>query len=170
MRKEAAFNFIPELIGDFSYVMKLSGNPMAMYVEAAVGTLHAAVDVFTAFEEHGNMKHKKETKHVMQQKYDDLKRAATLNYQKEELRELDIKYEKVKSKIHDGIVQDREVREFIRYLQADLKKVYSIFQHTQIDPDCPERTKVEEVARRTLRVYRNGLRIYLEEGQDHAEV
>ena len=170
MRKEAAFNFIPELIGDFSYVMKLSGNPMAMYVEAAVGTLHTAVDVFAAFEEYENTKCKNATKQAIQQKYDDLKSAATLNYQKEELRKLDIKYEKVKSKIHDGIVRDGEVREFIKYLQADLKKVYSIFQHTQIDPDYPERTKVEEVARRTLRDHNKLLTIYFEEveinGQD----
>lgn len=170
MRKEAAFNFIPELIGDFSCVMKLSRNPMAMHVEAAVGTLHAAVDVFTAYEEYGNTKRKKATKQVMQQKYDDLKSTATLNYQKEELRKLEIEYEKVRSKILDGKVRDREVREFVKYLQADLQKVYEIFQHTQIDPDYPERTKVEEVARKTLRDYKKLLTIYIEgeeiDGQD----
>ena len=163
MRKEAAFNFIPELIGDFSNVMKLSRNPMAMYVEAAVGTLHTAVDVFTAFEEYGNTKCKKATKQAIQQKYDDLKNVTTLNYQTEELRRLDIEYEKVRSKIHDGKVRDREVREFIKCLRADLKKVYSIFQHTQIDPDYPERTKVEEVARKTLRDYNRLLTICIEE-------
>ena len=80
MKKEAAFNFVPELIGDFSYVMKLSRNPIAMYVEAAVGTLHMAGDVFTAFEEYGNTKRKKATRQAMQQKYDDLKNVTTLNY------------------------------------------------------------------------------------------
>ena len=170
MRKEAAFNFIPELIGDLSYVMELSGNPTAMYVEAAIGTLHMAVDVFAAFEEYGNTKRKKATKQAIQKKYDDLKNVTTLNYQTEELRRLDIEYEKVKSKIHNGKYQDREVREFIKYLQTDLQKVCAIFQNTQIDPDYPERTKVEEVARRTLRANRNVLRIYFGEGQNHAEV
>ena len=163
MKKEAAFNFIPELIGDFSYVMKLSKNPVAMYVEAAVRTLHTAVDVYTAIEEYGNTKRKKATKQVMQQKYDDLKSVATLNYQTEELGRLDSEYEKVKSKIHDGKYLDREAREFIKYLQADLKRVYSIFQHIQIDPDYPERTKVEEVARKTLRDYNRLLTICIEE-------
>ena len=170
MRKEAAFNFIPELIGDFSHVMELSGNPKALYVEAAVGTLHTAVNVFAAFQEYGNTKRKKATKRAIQQKYEDLKSAATLNYQTEELRRLDIEYEKVKNKIHDGKFRDREVRGFIKYLQTDLQKVYEIFQHTQVDPDYPERTRVEEVARKTLRDYKKLITIYIEEeekdGQD----
>ena len=83
---------------------------------------------------------------------------------------LDIEYDKVKNKIHDGKFRDREVREFIKYLQTDLQKVYEIFQHTQVDPDYPERTRVEEVARKTLRDYKKLITIYIEEeekdGQD----
>lgn len=170
MRKEAAFTFIPELIGDYSRVIELSGNPRLLYVEAALGTLHTAATVFAAFEEYGNTKRKKTTKQAMQQKYNDLKSATTLNYQAEALQRLDIEYEKVKSKIHDGQFRDKEVRGFIKYLQTDLQKVYEIFQHTQIDPDYPERTRVEEVARKTLRDYKKLLTIYIEEeekdGQD----
>jgi len=62
MREEAAFRFVPELIGDFSHVMKLSGNPKVLYVEAAVATLYAAVDVFAVIKEYGNTKRKKTTK------------------------------------------------------------------------------------------------------------
>lgn len=169
MRKVAAFSFIPELIGSFSHVIELSGNPKALYVEAAVGTLHVAVDVFVAFQEYGNTKRKIIIKQAMQQKYGDLKSAATLNHQTEELRRLDIEYEKVKNKIHDGKFCDSEVQGFIEYLQTDLKKICEIFQQTQVDPDYPERTRVEDITRKTLRDYKNLLTICIEEEEKNGQ-
>ena len=65
MRQEAAFRFIPELIGDITHTMELSGNPKLLYVEAAVNTLHMAADVFGSVEEHKNTKRKKETKQAL---------------------------------------------------------------------------------------------------------
>ncbi len=167
MRKEGGgFNFIPELIGDLAHVLELSANPKALYIESAVVTLRAAVDVFAAFEEYRNKKRKEETKQVIQQKYENLKKMVTLNYHTEDLRRVDVEYEKVKRKIQEGKFMDKEVRESIKLFQTDLKKVYDILQHAQIDSDYPEKQKVEELARRTLRDYNKLLTIYIEEEED----
>ena len=160
MRKAVAFNFIPELIGDFTHVMELSGNPKALYVEAAVRTLHTAVEVFSAFEEYRNTKNKIKTMQAIQQKYCNLKMESILNDQTEELRRLDNEYKKLEIIINNGRFQDRGVREFIRYLQAELWKIYDIFQNTQIDSDYPERQRVDETARRVLRDHNKLLTIY----------
>lgn len=169
MRKEVAFNFIQELIGDYAHVMELSRNPKMLYIETAFETLHTAVEVYGTFEEYNNTKRKMETKQIIQQKYNDLKTEATLNYTLEESRRLDVEYEKVKSKINDKNFRDKEVQDFIKYLKMDLQKVYKIFQKAQVDPDYPERTRIEEIARRTLRDYNKLLTIFIEEeknGQD----
>ena len=123
MRKGAAFRFIPELLGDFEHVMELSGNPKLLYVDTAVNTLHAASDVFQTFEEYGNTKRKKETLETIKKKYKDLEGVRLKNYQDEEIRRIDIEYEKVKNKIRDGQFRDKEVRSFIQSLEKDLKKI-----------------------------------------------
>ena len=163
MRKEAAFRFIPELIGDITHTMELSGNPKLLYVEAAVNTLHMAADVFESVEEHINTKRKKETKQALQEKYSDLERTRTDHYIQEAVRNIDNTYERLKMKVRDGQFRDTEVGKFIDCLREELHKVIDIFNDMQIDPDYPDRSKVEEVTRKSLRDYKKLLTIFIEE-------
>ena len=59
IRREAAFAFIPELIGDFSHTMELSGDSRLLYIETAVTSLHMANDVINSIVEHINTKKKR---------------------------------------------------------------------------------------------------------------
>ena len=161
MRQNDAFLFIPELIGDFAHVMELSGNPKQMYIETAIATLHAVTDVFTAFEEYANTKYKKQTEQTLHKHYSDLEKTRFSNYEEEAVRKLDVAYEKVRSKIQDGELLDMEARVFISSLQKELHKAIGIFKNMQIDPDYPDSSKVEEVTRRAMRVYKNLLTIYI---------
>lgn len=163
MRQEAAFRFIPELIGDITHTMELSGNPKLLYVEAAVNTLHMAADVFESVEEHINTKQKKETKQALQEKYSELERTRTDHYIQEAVRNIDNTYERLKMKVRDGQVRDTEVGKFIDCLKEELHKVIDIFNDMQIDPDYPDRSKVEEVTRKSLRDYKKLLTIFIEE-------
>jgi hypothetical protein len=163
MRQEAAFRFIPELIGDITHAMELSGNPKLLYVEAAVNTLHMAADVFESVEEHINTKRKKETKQPLQEKYSELERTRTDHYIQEAVRNIDNTYERLKMKVSDGQFRDMEVGKFIDCLKEELHKVIDIFNDMQIDPDYPDRSKVEEVTRKSLRDYKKLLTIFIEE-------
>ena len=163
MRQEAAFRFIPELIGDITHTMELSGNPKLLYVEAAVNTLHMAADVFEPVEEHKNTKRKKETKQALQEKYSELEKARTDHYIQEAVRNIDNTYERLKIKVRDGQFRDKEVRKFINCLKEELHKVIDIFNDMQIDPDYPNRSKVEEVTRKSLRDYKKLLTFFIEE-------
>lgn len=163
MRQEAAFRFIPELIGDITHTLELSGNPKLLYVEAAVNTLHMAADVFESVEEHINTKRKKETKQTIQEKYSELKKTRTDHYVQEAVRNIDNTYERLKMKVCDGQFRDTEVRKFINCLKEELHKVIDIFNDMQIDPDYPDREKVEEVTRKSLRDYKKLLTIFIEE-------
>lgn len=171
MRKEKAFQFIPELIGDVARTMELSGNPTELYVEAAVNTLHMAADVFESVEEHINTKRKKETKQALQEKYSELERTRTNHYIQEAVRNIDNTYERLKMKVRDGQFRDMEVGKFIGCLKEELHKVIDIFNDMQIDPDYPDRSKVEEVTRKSLRDYKKLLIIFIEEEEkdDQAE-
>lgn len=163
MRQEVAFRFIPELIGDITHTMELSGNPKLLYVEAVVNTLHMAADVFESVEEHKNTKRKKETKQALQEKYSELEKARTDHYIQEAVRNIDNTYERLKIKVRDGQFRDKEVRKFINCLKEELHKVIDIFNDMQIDPDYPNRSKVEEVTRKSLRDYKKLLTIFIEE-------
>lgn len=160
MRREAAFQFIPELIGDFSHAMELSANPKLLYVEAAISTIHMAADVYTAFEEYNNTKRKKETEKALKEKYDELDNKKNSNYEIEALKRLELEYEKVRLKLRNEQFQDAQVREFIRYLQKDLKKACDFWGSIQLDPDYPERAKVEEITRKTIRDYNKLISIF----------
>ena len=166
MRQGAAFRFIPELVGDATHVMELSGNPNLLYIEAAIGTLHMAVDVFEAVEEHINTKRKKESEQVIQKRYRELADIRTKNYREEELRAIDITFEDVKAEIRDGHFRDDAVRGFIDSLKFELHKVLDIFSRIQMDPDYPDRAKIEELTRKSLRDYNKLLSIYIEEGNE----
>ena len=163
MRQEAAFRFIPELIGDITHTMELSGNPKMLYVEAAVNTLHMAADVFGAVEEHINTKRKKETKQLLQEKYIAMEKTRTDHYIQEAILNIDNTYERLKMKVRDGQFRDTEVRKFIGCLKEELHKVIDIFNDMQIDPDYQDREKVEEVTRKSLRDYNKLLTIFIEE-------
>lgn len=163
MRQGAAFRFIPELIGDATHVMEMSENPKLLYIEAAIGTLHMAADVFEAVEEHINTKRKNEAEQIIRKRYRELADIRTKNYREEELRTLDITFEKVKTKIRDGHFRDNAVRGFINSLKNELHKVLDIFSGIQIDPDYPDRAKIEELTRKSLRDYNKLLTIYIEE-------
>ena len=163
MRQEAAFRFIPELIGDIAHTMELSGNPKMLYVEAAVNTLHMAADVFESVEEHLNTKRKKDTKQILQEKYSELERERIDHYTQESVSSIDITYERLKIKMRDGQFRDAEVRKFINCLREELHKVIDVFNDMQIDPDYPDRSKVEEVTRKSLRDYKKLLTIFIEE-------
>ena len=173
MRQKAAFRFIPELIGDIAHTMELSGNPQMLYVEAAINTLHMAADVFETVAEHENTKRKKQTKQTLQEKYSELEKERTDHYIQEAVRNIDITYERLKIRVHDGQFRDNEVRKFINCLEQELHKVIDIFNDMQIDPDYPDRAKVEEVTRKSLRDYNKLLTIFIEEeekdGQDKTE-
>ena len=163
MRREAAFKFIPELIGDLAHTMELSGNPKMLYVEAAINTLHMAVDVFESVEEHINTKQKNEIKQALQEKYSEMEKVRTDHYIQEAVRNIDITYERLKIQVKDGQFRNIEVRKFIKSLKDELHKVIDIFNVVQTDPDYPDRDKVEEVTRRTLRDYKKLLTIFIEE-------
>ncbi len=163
MRREAAFKFIPELIGDIAHTMELSGNPKMLYVEAAINTLHMAADVLGAVEEHKNTKQKNEIKQALQEKYSEMERVRTDHYIQEAVRDIDITYERLKIQVKDGQFRNVEVCKFIKCLKEELHKVIDIFNVIQADPDYPDRDKVEEVTRRTLRDYNKILTIFIEE-------
>jgi len=162
-RQEAAFRFIPELIGDIAHTMELSGNSKLLYVEAAVNTLHMAADVFESVEEHVNTKRKKEIKQALQEKYSELEKARTDHYIQEAVCNIDNTYERLKIRVRDGQFRDMEVRKFINCLKEELHKVIDIFNDVQINPDYPDREKVEEVTRKSLRDYKKLLTIFIEE-------
>ena len=162
MRREAAFIFIPELIGDIAYTMEMSENPKLLYVEAAVKTLHMAADVFESIEEHISTKRKKETKQALQEKYSELEKVRTDHYIQEAVLKIDNTYERLKEKVRDGQFRDAEVRKFINCLNAELHKVIDIFNKMQVDPDYPDRSMVEEVTRKSLRDYNKLLTIFIE--------
>lgn len=163
MRREAAFKFIPELIGDIAHTMELSGNPKLLYVEAAINTLHMAADVFESVEEHVNTKQKNEIRKALQEKYSEMERVRTDHYIQEAVRNIDITYERLKIQVKDGQFRNAEVRIFIECLKDELHKVIDIFNIVQANPDYPDRDKVEEVTRRTLRDYKKLLTIFIEE-------
>lgn len=163
MRQEAAFKFIPELIGDITHTLELSENPKLLYVEAAVTTLHMAADVIASFEEHINTKRTKETKEALQDKYDTLEKTRTEHYIQEAVHSIDLTYERLTERIRDKHFRDMEVRKFIDCLKSNLYKVFGILKSIQTDPDYPEQSKVEEVTRKTWRDYNKLLRIYIEE-------
>lgn len=163
MRGEAAFRFIPELIGDIIRTRELSNNPKLLYIEAALNTLHMAADVFTAIEEHRNTRRKKDAKQIIQEEYTKLEQARTDNYMQEAVREIDIYYERVKLKVRDGKFRDREVRIFITSLKNDLYKAVEIFNEVQVEPDYPNREAVEEVTRKALRDYNKLLTLFIGE-------
>lgn len=163
MRREAAFKFIPELIGDIAHTMELSGNPKLLYVEAAINTLHMAANVFELVEEHVNTKQKNEIRKILQEKYNEMEKVRTDHYIQEAVRNIDITYERLKIQVKDGQFRNIEVRKFIKSLKDELHKVIDIFNVVQTDPDYPDRDKVEEVTRRTLRDYKKLLTIFIEE-------
>ncbi len=170
MRKTAAFQFIPELIGDFAHVMEMSGNPKRLYVETAIETLHAAASALAVFNEHKNTKKKKETEEALQKEYDDLRKKQIEHYEEEEVRKLDIAYEKVKLKIQGGQFRDKEVRSFIRYVEQDLQKAMEILnQIMHMDRDRYDISNIEEVARKVLRDYNKLLTIFIEEESGNGE-
>ena len=161
------FRFIPELIGDFSHVMELSGNPKMLYVEAAMNSLHAVTSVFAALEEHTNTESMLMTEQTLRKEYSDLEKVRNSNYEEEVIRKLDITFETLKSKVRDGKFWDKEVREFIDILKKELNRMIDIFHNMQLDPDHPERANIEEVTRKTVRAYNNLLTIYIEEDQEN---
>lgn len=170
MRQEAAFRFIPELIGDIAHTMELSGNPELLYVEAAVNTLHMAADVFEAVEEHKNTKRKKETKQAIQEKYSELEKKRTDHYIQEAVRNIDNTFVRLKIKMCDGQFRDTEVRKFISCLKEELHKLIDIFNDMKIDPDYPDRNKVEELTRKALRDYNKLLTVFIEEEEKDGKV
>ncbi len=163
MRGEAAFRFIPELIGDIGRTMELSNNPKLLYIESALNTLHMAADVFTTIEEHRKTRRKKDAKQIIQEEYSKLEQARTDNYIQEAVRKIEIYYERVKLKVRDGKFRDREVRKFITSLKNDLYKAIEVFNEVQIEPDYPNREAVEEVTRKALRDYKKILTIFIGE-------
>lgn len=169
MRKEVAFQFIPELIGDIAHTMELSGNPQMLYVEAAVNTLHMAAKVFETIEEYINTKQKKETKQALQEKYSELEKTRTDHYIEESVRNIENTYERLKMKVRDGQFRDAEVRKFINCLKEELHKVIDIFNDMQLDPDYPDREKIEEVTRKSLRDYKKLLTIFIEEEEKNGQ-
>ena len=163
MRNGAAFNFIPELLGDASHILELSANPTRLYVESAIKTLHMASNVIQAFTEHLNTVDKARLKRVTIEKYNKLELVKLENSINEEVLRLDNEYESIKIKIRDGEFRDRAVREFIGYIGDELKKVLDILNEMDSESDFSEQSKVEEIMRRTLRDYNKIITIYVEE-------
>ncbi len=167
MRQETAFRFIPELIGDIAHTMELSGNPRLLYVEVAVNTLHMAADVYKSVEAHINTKQKIKTKQILQEKYNELEKARKDHYIQEAVHNIENTYERLKIRIRDGHFRDTEVRKFITCLKEELHKVIDIFNDMQIDPNYPDRERVEEVTRKSLRDYKKLLTIFIEEEEKY---
>ena len=166
MKREIAFRFIPELIGDIAHTIELSGNPKMLYVESAINTLHMAADVLQSVEEHINTKQKNEIKKALQEKYSEMERVRTDHYIQEAVRNIDITYEQIKIQVKNGQFRNVEVRNFIKCLKEELHKVIDIFNDIQVDPDYPNRDNIEEITRRTLQDYKNLLTVFIEEEKD----
>ena len=167
MKKEAAFRFIPELIGDFTYVIEMSANPKRLYIETAINTLHMGGTVYQAVVEHMNTNRKKKTKQIIQEKYDELQETRKNNYELEILRNIDSAYERIKLKIFGGNFRDKEVIGFIKLLEKNLKRLLDIFEKMQIEPDNPERIRVEELTRKALRDYKRLITTFIEEEENN---
>ena len=163
MRQETAFRFIPELIGDFSQTMELSNNPQLMYVDTAVNTLHMASNVFNLVSEHNNTKRKRELLKKLQAKYGEIEKTRIDHFVQETIQEVDIEYEKTRTKIKQGKFRDKEVSACIRRLKENLYKMLDIFNEIQKDPDDPNRQQIEEVTRRAFRDYNNLINNYIVE-------
>ena len=169
MGKDKAFQFIPELLGDYVHVMEISGDPNRLYIETAVSTLHMAANVFEAFEEHRITQRKTETERTLQEEYKKLKEERYEHYTEEILRKIDLDYEKVKDRIRKGQLRNKEVRKFIKCLQDELFKAVNIFNRIKADPDYPDEAQVEEVMRRAWRDYNKLLKVYIEEEENNGE-
>ena len=163
MREGTAFHFIPELLGDINRVIELSGNPKRLYIEAAIGTLHSAASVFACVQDHINTKHKEEISQILNENYKDLDEKKNMNHIEEELCKIDIAYESVKLKIQNGQFRDVTVKQFINKIKDELHRVYGIFKIIQADSDYSDKSKIEEVARKTLRDYNKIITVCIEE-------
>lgn len=163
MRQKAAFVFIPELVGDFFHVMEVSGNPRQLYIEAAVRTLHMGGDLIRAITEHKSTEEKIRTKKQIEEAYDSIKREKLEYYEEEVLSNIDISYQKIKQKISEGQFRDKEVRSFIKLLEKELQRLFDAFSGIQVDSDLPEASRIDEVARKSLRDYKKLLSLFIEE-------
>ena len=152
MRKKA-FRFIPELVGDFAYVMEISKNPVRLYIETAIETLRMGKSIFQAIEEHYKRRNKDKTKKQIQKEYRGLEDIREINKELEMLGEIDSSYNSIKQKITEEKFKDNEVKEFLNLLKTNIKKLNDILKGYQVDPDNPEKIRVEELTRRALRDY-----------------
>lgn len=164
MSRGVAFRFIPELVHDIARVHELSRNPMLMYLESAMGTMHMAASVFETVEEHINTKRKMEAEQVIRKTYGQLADIKAKNFRDEELRKIDADYEAVRAKVQDGLFRDEMVRDFVALLQERLFKVREFFIDAQLDSDYAEQSRIDELTRKALRDYSSLITIYMEEG------
>lgn len=164
MKRGAAFRFIPELVGDFAHVSELSRNPILMYAESAMSTMHMAASVFESIEEHINTKRKKETEEAIRKRYGQLLDIRARNFREEELSRLDADFEMVREKVRDGLFRDEVVRDFLSLLQARLAKVLEAFSDYGMDPDDAEQSRIDELTRKALHDYKKLLSAIIEEG------
>lgn len=169
MNRRAAFRFIPELVLDFARVSELSRNPMLMYLESAMSTIHMAASVYEAVEEHMNTKRKEDAEQAIRRKYGRLADTRDSYYRDEELRKLDADFESVKAKVRDGLFRDEAVRSFVALLQTELSRVLEVFSNVETDSDFGEQSRIDELTRKALRDYKILLAVYIEEGSRNDE-
>ena len=170
MRRDKAFRIIPALIGDFAHVKELSSNPTLLYIEAAVESLHAAVDVFMLFEEYSNSKYKKEIEKAIRNKYQELGKKRLDDYEKEAVQKIDLRYRELKLLISDGRYKDDRVSKYIISLRKELYRIIDIFPIIQGDPDYPDKSGLEEALRRVMRAYNKLLTLYIQEDRNNGQI
>ncbi len=163
MRKDDAFEFIPELIGDFEKVMIESSNPEMMYIEAALNTLKLASSVFDLYSEHMITNNKFKTKEEIIQKYLGLEDELVNQNEEIKIDELTVEFENLKEKIEEKNFGSKEVLKFIKDIKKEIEKERSIFSCMRNEQDFKGKSEVEEVWRKALRDYDRLIKISIEE-------
>ena len=100
---------------------------------------------------------------LLEMSYDELIETKKKDYELEILNNIDVTYEHIKLKVSEGKFRDKEVTNFIKLLEKRLQRLLEILKEVQVEPDYPDRTKIEELTRKALRDYRRLITIYIEE-------
>ena len=163
MRKGKAFILIPELIGDLEYTSELMSNPVQLYIESGIRTLHLATDVINLLVEHENTRKMRENVEKLKEEYDLLSEEKIQYYREERIKQLDNNYQRIKNKIEKKKFNDKEVMTFISLMRQDLVQLMEYLGELQKSDDYCSIDQVGELARRTFRDYNGIINSFIEE-------
>ena len=163
MSKNAAFRFIPELIGDYVHVMELAENPPLMFIESALETIHMASELYGTVSAFKNTKNLKDLESSLSNEYNNQKEQRAANYETEMIDKLNNEYQMIRLEIKRGKFQNEAVQGFMMRLKDNLHRVLEEYEALSLDQSFAERSRIEEVTRRAFRDYNNIVSLHLEE-------